>query len=66
MRARPQRLVVDVSGLRFVDASGISVLLEAQHALARTGGSLVLRRPPRMVRRVVQLLDLSGDLPEEA
>ena len=65
VRARPRTLVLDVSGLRFVDASGVSVLLEAQRALARSGGAVVLRRPPRVVRRVVQLLELQDALPEE-
>jgi anti-sigma B factor antagonist len=62
----PVRMVLDLAALDFVDASGISVLIGAQRALATRGGRLVLRSPSRMVRRVVQVLDLETVLPLES
>lgn len=61
----PERVVLDLAGLDFVDASGISVLLSSQRALAARGSSLVLRTPSRMVSKVLRLLDLDAVLPVE-
>ena len=61
----PERLVLDVAGLDFMDAAGISAVLTAQRALAAGGGVLVLRSPNRLVRRVVKVLELEDVLPVE-
>lgn len=61
------RLVVDMSGVGFADASGISPLLLARALLAKRGGTVELRRCRRSVLRLVRLLDLADMLaPEEA
>ena len=61
----PSRVVLDLAELRFVDGSGVAVLLEAQKAVAAAGGRLVLRSPSAMTRRVVALLGLEAVLPVE-
>ena len=61
----PSRLVLDLRELTFLDASGISAMLQVQRALDRRGGELVLRSPSRLVRRVVKVLDLEQVLPVE-
>jgi anti-anti-sigma factor len=50
--AGPERLVVDLSGLTFIDSTGIHVLLQAQQ---RADGRLSLRRGPDEVHRVLEL-----------
>ncbi|MEA2160885.1 MAG: anti-sigma factor antagonist [Solirubrobacteraceae bacterium] len=50
--ASPGRLVVDLSGLGFIDSTGIHVLLEAQR---RSGGRISLRRGPDEIHRVLEL-----------
>ena len=63
-------LVVDMSGVRFADASGISPLLLARATLARRGGRIELRHCRRSVRRLLRLLELedmvglNGDGPD--
>jgi anti-sigma B factor antagonist len=64
-RPAPRQVVLDLAGLEFVDAAGISVLLGAQRALQARGGELCLRSPSRLVRRVVKVLDLERVLPVE-
>lgn len=59
------RLVVDMSGVGFADASGISPLLLARALLAKRGGSIELRRCRRAVLRLVRLLDLADMLGDE-
>ena len=54
---RGQRVVLDLSGVRFMDSSCLKVLLRAHTTLTGDGGSLILRNPSEMAKR---LLSLSG------
>jgi len=58
---RPERLIFDLSGLRFIDSAGIAVLLEA----AEKVDAVQLRNPSAAVRRVVELTGLTDVLPIE-
>jgi anti-anti-sigma factor len=58
---RPQRLVFDLSGVRFMDSAGIAVLVAA----AAEAGKVQLRSPSPIVRRVVELTGLSDILAME-
>jgi anti-anti-sigma factor len=66
-RRRPPcaHLVVDMSGVGFADASGISPLLLARAMLARRGGQVELRHCRRAVLRLVRLLDLRDMLADD-
>lgn len=55
---RCTRLVVDMSGVSFADASGLSPLLLARAQLGRRGGRVELRHCRRAVLRLIRLLDL--------
>ena len=57
LSARPARLVVDLTGCTFADASGLAVLLEVHRDMSRTGGVLTLRGS---CPRVLRLLSLTG------
>ncbi len=59
------RLVVDMSGVGFADASGISPLLLARAVLVRRSGSIELRRCRRSVLRLLRLLALEDMLAAE-
>ena len=54
---RGQRVVLDLSGVRFMDSSCLKVLLQAHTTLTGDGGSLILRNPSDIAQR---LLSLSG------
>jgi stage II sporulation protein AA (anti-sigma F factor antagonist) len=58
-------LVVDLARVRFIDASGINVLLTAAHQARAVGGTLVLRSPSRAVRRLLDVLHLDEVLAVE-
>lgn len=58
--------IVDLSGVAFVDASGIGVLVGAAHRACSMGGRLILRHPSRPVTRLLDLLDLDGALAVES
>jgi anti-sigma B factor antagonist len=56
--ADPERLIFELSQLRFMDSAGIAVLLGA----ASKVGAVHLRDPSPAVRRVVELTGLTGVL----
>jgi anti-sigma B factor antagonist len=51
-----QRLMVDLSGLRFADSASVRALVLAGKTLRERGGALVLARPQRAVARVLELM----------
>jgi anti-sigma B factor antagonist len=51
-------LVLDLSGLGFVDSSGLRVLISAQSLLADQGGTLTLHAPSETVRRLLEITGL--------
>ena len=56
-RARTARVTLDLAGLRFLDTSGLRLVLETVEASERDGfGFTVLRGPPEVQR----LFDLAG------
>jgi anti-anti-sigma factor len=59
---RPERLVFDLSGLRFMDSAGIAVLLGAADRVH----AVHLRNPSPAVRRIVELTGLTAVLSIES
>jgi anti-anti-sigma factor len=51
------QIVLDLSGLGFIDSSGLRVIIGAHKSATTDGGRLVLRSPSPMARR---LLDITG------
>jgi anti-sigma B factor antagonist len=58
-RDRPAIMVIDLSGVTFLDSSGLRVILEADGRARRAARRLVLVRGPEQVHRVflIALLD---------
>jgi anti-anti-sigma factor len=56
------RLVLDLGGLEFLDVTGLGALLEARRRVSEIGGTVSLRRPRPMVRRILGLLELEDAL----
>jgi anti-sigma B factor antagonist len=52
---RDGRAVVDLSGVGFIDSSGVRELLKAQRRLRSAGGELVLRAPSAPCLRVLEV-----------
>lgn len=57
-RARGGALVIDLSGTRFLDSSGVAVLVRAHGAQTADRRPLVLRWPSAPVMRVLNLAGL--------
>jgi anti-sigma B factor antagonist len=55
-------LVIDLTGVDFIDSSGLRVLVLTNHRAQRDGFRLVLVRGPEAVSRVLQLTRLDEQL----
>lgn len=52
------RLVLDLTGLTFLDSSGLRVFVTAREALGARGGDLVLRGPSANTQRLLAITGL--------
>src|SRR5215212_4904587 len=55
-RSHPDRIVLDLSGLSFVDVSGLRAILDAARSARRDGRSVVITNP---MPHIVRLLELT-------
>ena len=55
--ALPKKLVLDLSGVTFMDSSGIALILRAQQRMQLLDGSILVCNVPQQARRV---LDAAG------
>ncbi|MBR1559916.1 MAG: anti-sigma factor antagonist [Clostridia bacterium] len=53
--ARVRRLVFDVSGLRFMDSSGIGLIIGRYKRVSRRGGSVAVTGQDRRIDRLFQM-----------
>lgn len=60
---RPRLLVVDLSGLSFIDSSALSVIVRTYRALHSDGGKLALVSPSAAVARILELVDIAHTIP---
>jgi anti-sigma B factor antagonist len=58
LKQHPPLLVVDLSGLGFIDCAGLSVLVWAHQRLAESGHRLVITGANPVVQRLLHLTDL--------
>ncbi len=61
-----QTIVMDLSGVAFMDSSCIDVLVQARGQLTSDGGSLVLRNPSNAARRVLTAVQAEGLIEAES
>jgi anti-sigma B factor antagonist len=54
----PGRLLIDLSGLDFMDSTGLALMVRAHRSAETNGHSLALRRGPAQVQRLFELTRL--------
>jgi anti-anti-sigma factor len=52
---QPSTLIIDLSGLRFMDSSALHVILRANRSMDRQGGVLALACPREPVAKMLRL-----------
>jgi anti-anti-sigma factor len=60
-----RHIVLDLSGVTFIDASGIGVLVGARRSAVRSGLTLALRRPSPVVKKVLEVTSVLRFIPVE-
>lgn len=55
---KPGRLIIDLSGVPYMDSSGVATLVEAMQISRRAGGKLVLCRLQDKVRSIFEIARL--------
>jgi anti-anti-sigma factor len=61
-----QTIVLDLSGVEFMDSSCLAVLVQARGTLTADGGSLILRNPSEVAHRLLSLAGIEFILAEDA
>jgi anti-anti-sigma factor len=61
-----QTIVLDLSGVEFMDSACLNVLVKARGTLTADGGSLVLRNPSEAARRLLTVARAGHLLDEDA
>ena len=61
-----QTIIMDLSGVEFMDSSCIRVLVQARGSLTADGGSLLLRNPSGIAHRILTLTGVEFILAEDA
>ena len=56
--AKPQRLVIDLTGVPYMDSSGVATLVEAMQMARRSGSKLVLCGMQDRVRSIFEIARL--------
>lgn len=62
----PGNLVLDLSGLTFIDSAGLATLIAADKGVRRAGRHLVLAAPGAAVRKVLHLTGIDAVLTTSA
>lgn len=62
-RSGPERLIIDLEQLEFIDARGLRVLVEAARRSAQNGNRLQIMRGSGQVPRLIQLAEAEALLP---
>jgi anti-anti-sigma factor len=66
LAARHPRIIADLAGLEFIDASGIAALSRGRRHARTAGGDLLLAAPQPRVRRILAILWEADGLPVHA
>lgn len=52
---RPRRVLIDLSGVTFIDSVGLGMLIRSEEEARRNDAALVLRSPSDSVRRLLSI-----------
>jgi anti-sigma B factor antagonist len=61
LNGRPN-ITLDLSGLTFMDSTGLRPIVQAEHRARTTGGSLLVRDGPKQIEHVLDLTGMRDEL----
>src|SRR5918911_1198111 len=60
VRARPERIVVDLDRVTFIDAAGVHVLVDAERKLNRVGATLTIANLHEPMSNILRMVDVAS------
>ncbi len=66
MRLRPQKAVMDLGGIEFMDSSGLGLIMGRYSLMQKLGGTLTLRSPNERIVKIFELANLGRMIRIEA
>lgn len=60
LAGEPSSLAMDLTDLRFIDSSGLRVLIDAHRALSERGAELVVHNPSDTAKRLLEITKLDS------
>ena len=57
-----ETLALDLSGVSFMDSSGLRVVISTHRSMRERAGRLVLRHPTATVKHLLEITQLSGEI----
>ena len=66
-RSTPKLCIIDMSGISFMDSSGIGLLLGRQRVMGAYGGKVRVKNPSRYAEKIIKLAGMQSMIfPENA
>lgn len=62
MKYQPYELVLDLSGVKFMDSSGIGLIMGRYNLLKLMDSNMTIINPSNSIKRVLELSNVSGDI----
>ena len=59
-KALPTQLTLDLSGVTFMDSSGVGLILGRHRLLHSLGGNVVVQKAPREIKRMLSLAGIES------
>jgi anti-sigma B factor antagonist len=60
-----KKVILDTSGVTFIDSTGLGVIIALQKRLRAEGGEASIRNPSSVLRRLIQVTNLDRVVPVE-
>ena len=61
----PVRLILDFSGISFMDSSGIGLILGRKTMMKVLGGKLTIQNPPPQIVRILRMAQIPVEITQE-
>lgn len=62
----PKKLILELSGIDFMDSSGLGLILGRYAKASEIGCLLVVKNPTPRIKRLIEISGMSGTIPVEA
>lgn len=62
MRYQPKEFEIDLSEVKFMDSSGIGLLMGRYNLIKLIDGCMIIKNPSNSIKRILELSNISNDI----